>query len=314
MAFQTSNGDLELVKLDFAGQTLWSFDQPGRFGNPALSPNGRFVAFEFIDKADETLVWLHDLDRGARTQVSLRRFHADSAAWTADGEWVYFDANPSRKWLVYRNSVHGGGEPELVGDPTGVVPGGVVETAVDDCSADGRWLLAHSHLVDGSWDIYLLPLDTDLPFAEREWVSWANSPADEREGAFSPDSEWIAYMSNASGANEIYVSPLSGGATANRWQISTNGGSQPRWSPDGTQLYYLASNDVLHAVSIAIRGKSVEAGALVPLFEIPPPPLSYIRNAYDVLPDGTGFMVTRALERVAAGVTVRVGWRGATQP
>ena len=102
-----------------------------------------------------------------------------------------------------------------------------------------------------------------------------NTNFDERDGQFSPDGRWVAYQSNESGQQEIYVRPFAGpvaSGTAGKpaggqWQVSTAGGLDPRWRSDGKELYYIAPEGQLMAASIAASGTTLEPGAPVTLFE-----------------------------------------------
>ena len=85
---------------------------------------------------------------------------------------------------------------------------------------------------DTSWDLWVLPLD-----GNRKPVPYIRTEFSEAMGQFSPDDRWVVYTSDESGQNEIYVQPYP--ADGSKWQISTGGGLQPRWSADGKELFYL---------------------------------------------------------------------------
>jgi Tol biopolymer transport system component len=122
-------------------------------------------------------------------------------------------------------------------------------------SADGRLILADSRLSGrpgpgttgpGGWGVVLL----DLESGQRDPV--VDTPFDERDGQVSPDGRWIAYESNQSGRPEIFLQPFldEGGV----WQVSTGGGTQPRWSPDAGELSYLGEDGMLMVVRLDVRG------------------------------------------------------------
>ena len=118
-------------------------------------------------------------------------------------------------------------------------------------------------------------------------------PADEKAlvtvGApqVSPDGKWVAYVSNESGENEIYVRPFPG--PGGRWQISRGGGRAPVWSRDGSELYYVKRPRKLMAVSVDAEGESLRAGKPRELFELSGRPM----GNYDVAADGSFFMAIR---------------------
>jgi Tol biopolymer transport system component len=297
LAFQTGSPETELILVDGAGKPTRTVGAPERFGNPKISPDGKRIAFEIFSDSPERLVWVQDVDRGVRTPISFRGTMADSAAFSPDGESVYFDSNHGGKWEVYRKAVNGGGEPENLGAPPGE------DLAVLDVSRDGRWLLASSLAGELKYDLYLRALG-----ASREtWIPWSSGPFVEDRGAFSPDSRWVAYTSDAAGRMEVYLAPLEGGPKVRNWQISSGGGFEPRFSADGRTIHYRSPSSEWMAVDVDLSGESVRAGSPRVLFPIPVVELPYLRNLMDVLPDGSGFLTVRPVHDNRAAVRVRAG-------
>ena len=150
------------------------------------------------------------------------------------------------------------------------------------------------------------------------WVL-LKTPFDERYGTFSPDGRWMAYQSNESGREEIYVRAFAGpaapGASASQvggqWQVSTAGGIFPRWRRDGQELYYLAPNGTLMASPIAVTGVTLAPGAPVALF--PTRILgggvetAGLGRQYDVTRDGR-FLINTVLDEAAAPITLIQNW------
>jgi Tol biopolymer transport system component len=123
--------------------------------------------------------------------------------------------------------------------------------------------------------------------AKREYV--VNTAFDEFDARFSPDGQWLSYVSNESGKAEVYVQPFP--TTGSKWTISSNGGSDPRWRADGRELFYLAADGRLMAVAI---DTSNGFRALVPqaLFQTRIRPATNIYHmSVDVTPDGQRFMI-----------------------
>ena len=152
-------------------------------------------------------------------------------------------------------------------------------------------------------DLWVLPMEKGLkPFA------FLSTDANERPGQFSPDGRWVAYQSNQSGPYEIYVRPFPPGP-GGQWQISASGGTQPRWSPDGKELYYIAPDGRLMAVSLVVKGATLEPGEPVPLFQarIALRTTSNSRPQYDVAPDGR-FLVNAVLDSGASPITLLMNW------
>jgi Tol biopolymer transport system component len=297
VAFQTGSAENNLVMLDQAGRVTRTVGATDRYGNMAVSPDGKRVAFEIFTDTSEKLIWVEDLERGVRSPVSQRGKLADSPAWSADGETVYFDSSATGKWEAYRKAVTGGGAPENLGSPNEAK-----DVAVLDLSPDGRWLLI-SALNEGSrYDLYLRSLD-----GAGKWVPWAFGPANERAGAFSPDSHWIAYTSDDSGRVEVYVAPVEGGSAAHRWPISSGGGFEPRFSADGKMIYYRSAAFDWTAVEVRLDPRKVEAGTPKKLFPMPAIDLPYLRNLMALLPGGKGFMSIHPPSTKPMSIHVRTG-------
>jgi hypothetical protein len=153
----------------------------------------------------------------------------------------------------------------------------------------------------------------------RPSVFLKKTPFREIHGAFSPDGRWVAYQSNESGRNEIYVRPfvppgsagLAAGAAADQWPVSTTGGIMPAWRPDGKELYYLNPAGAMMAAAIAVTGATLEPGTPVVLF-----PTHIVGGGvdaqqgrqYDVASDGR-FLLNVPVEQTAApSLTVVLNW------
>jgi Tol biopolymer transport system component len=126
-----------------------------------------------------------------------------------------------------------------------------------DWSRDGRHLL-YTESSSTKGDLWVLNMDGD-----RKPVPFLQTPFDESQGQFSPDSRWIAYTSDESGQDDVYVRPFPSGA--GKWKISTTGGQFPRWRHDGRELFYLSPDRKLMVAA-------VKAGSgLQPVFEVATP-------------------------------------------
>ena len=149
------------------------------------------------------------------------------------------------------------------------------------------------------WSIWLQPLqDEAKPF------EWLGSGFNETSPRFSPDGRWIAYESDESGEAEIYAALTDGGGGKRR--ISPSGGKRPRWRRDGKELYFIAAGGVLTAIPVA-SGPALDVGAPVPLFRVEPD----IEN-YDVVPDGSRFLVSTPAQQVRESpIRVIVNWPAA---
>jgi Tol biopolymer transport system component len=135
---------------------------------------------------------------------------------------------------------------------------------------------------------------------------------EERDGQFSPDGKWIAYQSNESGRFEIYIQPFPG--PGGQYQITTDGGVQVRWAPNGKELFYIALDGRLMSVPIqfASNGQAVEAGAPLPLFatRVARGVQGDFSQQYVVSPDGRRFLINTVLEEATSPITVILNWKG----
>ncbi len=143
------------------------------------------------------------------------------------------------------------------------------------------------------------------------------TPFIERFGVFSPDGRWLAYQSNETGRNEIYVRPFvatlgdtSANQAAGQWQVSSAGGIMPTWRPDGKEIYYLSPTGMMMATPISLTGATPEPGAPVMLFN---PRIfgsgvdAQQGRQYDVAPDGR-FLINTVLDEAAAPITLILNW------
>jgi dipeptidyl aminopeptidase/acylaminoacyl peptidase len=130
--------------------------------------------------------------------------------------------------------------------------------------------------------VWALPLDGD-----RKPVAVVQTPFDQTTGMFSPDGRWLAYQSNESGRNEVYVMPFQG--PGGKWQVSTAGGTQPRWRRDGQELFYLNLADRLMVAAVTGDSSRFEVGAVQSLFLARP--RTGTRSSYDVSADGQRFLI-----------------------
>jgi eukaryotic-like serine/threonine-protein kinase len=156
-------------------------------------------------------------------------------------------------------------------------------------------------------DLWLLPMT-----GERKPVAFLQTQANESQAKFSPDGRWVAYVSDESGNPEVYVRsfPASDGG---KWQISTDGGYQPKWRQDGKELFFISGSRKLIAVNVK-TGASFEASGSKELFEMQIPGLITrsavsFSNDYAVSPDGQKFLVITPVEDTGSlPITVILHW------
>jgi Tol biopolymer transport system component len=212
--------------------------------------------------------------------------------WSPDGARVVFASTRKGALDLYQKPANGSGSEEiLLQSADAKLP--------NSWSPDGRFILYYSSLNNG--DLMVLPLTGD-----RKPFPFLNTPFSEQQGAFSPDGKWVAYQSDESGRDEIYVRPFPG--PGGQWQVSTGGGTSPRWRADGKELCYLAPDGKLMTVPVAVQGAALAPGTPETLFQtlIPSNPL---RPQYDVARDGRFLVNTEAEATSTEPIHLLQNWK-----
>ncbi len=189
---------------------------------PRLSPDGLEIAVHTVQS--RSAIWIHDIRRGVRRRVPFEGF-ANSPLWTPDGKRLVFrgarEGNPNLYWI-----------PRDVAAKAERLTTNALAQFPASWTPDGRVLLFLQ--CTSQCDIWALSVDGQ----DRKVWPVIQTPAHETYPQLSPDGEWLAYVSNQSGHNEVWVQPFPGPGEPS--QVSTEGGTTPRWSADGRSLYYLA--------------------------------------------------------------------------
>jgi eukaryotic-like serine/threonine-protein kinase len=216
----------------------------GDFLSLRLSPDDRYLALDTDSRAASDAV-VYDFRR--RAAVRLRG--GSTPMWTPDGRRVVFGIGADLRWLANRP----GESPELL-------LAGTDEAAFPHSfSPDGLLLAFYRIHRERARDIYVLPLQGDrLP------IPYLITAANERSPEFSPDGAWIAYTSDPTGADEVYLRPYPGPGEAT--QVSIGGGREPLWSHDGRTIYYRGGGHVM-SVSVSRQGREIRVGDPAPLFK-----------------------------------------------
>ena len=171
-----------------------------------------------------------------------------------------------------------------------------------DWSRDGRFLLYTASSNDpqaaSESDLWVLPMSGD-----RKPSPFLRTPFREFHAQFSPDVKWVAYASNESGRSEVYVEPVPG--PGGRWQISNEGGEQPRWVRNGAEIVYRSGTKMM-SVSVQVQ-RTFRAAKPILLFDH-----NFDRGGsvpgFDVSPDGQLFVMTRSEHPSPTEIRVVVGW------
>jgi Tol biopolymer transport system component len=230
-----------------------------------------------------------------RTRFTFDPAEENSLLWSPDGGTVVFTSQRKGFPDVYRKSSGGGNIEDVL----------LAERGAEyplSWSHDGRFLLYGSNGRGSSprnFDLWVLPL-----FGDRKPFPFMLTSFSEFVAAFSPDSRWVAYASDESGRNEVYVAPFPG--PGGKWQVSTAGGNWPRWRRDGREIFYMAPDNRLMVATVDGQGSGFQISAVRALFET----RARInqRAMYDVTPDGQRFLINTVVEQAVQPITLVVNW------
>jgi serine/threonine-protein kinase len=249
----------------------------GAFNSLAIAPDGRRLAVG-ADAGGGLNIWIKQLDRGPFTRLTFggqdrRPF------WSPDGRTVAFVRDSANSSAIYGRPADGSGEDRLLARIDRQIQEG-------EWSRDGRWIVVRTdNGTAGAGDIVAVPVN-----GPGNPVSVAASRFTELTPALSPDGRWLAYASDESGINEVYVRPFPD-AAAGRWQVSNGGGTEPRWSRDGREIFYLDGRTRLNAVRVHATPTFTAAGH-TSLFDASNTVVQLgFHQSYDVSPDDRTFVL-----------------------
>jgi serine/threonine-protein kinase len=239
-------------------------------------------------------IWIKQLDRGPFTRLTFggsdRR-----PIWSPDGQTVAFLRDSLNSTAVYARPADGSGQERLLAR---------IDRQVQEAtwSHDGQWIVVRTdNGARGAGDLVGVRVNGDT-----SQVPVVATGFTELHPALSPDGRWVAYTSNESGVNEVYVRPfLSPGG--GRWQISNGGGSQPLWSPNGRELFFLDGSAHLNAAQVRAAATFGVTG-VVRLFDAARFVLDPFHQSYDVTPDGASFIFNSPRQQVALTRAPKLVW------
>ena len=283
--------DARFAWVDRRGAIVKRFDVAGRFFDLSLSPSGSTLALNRRNKDTEDQdVWTMDLDRGVLSRLTSSPGNEWVTSWSPDGRTVAFTVDTD----LFRMPADGSGPPVRVRKNARL-------TWATDWSPDGRFLLGQELTKTMGWNVIAIALDdpeSSMPIATTGF--------DEQHQRLSANGKWLAYTSNESGRNEVYLQPFpSGGKT----RVSADGGAFPRWRRDGRELYYVARDASLIAVSIDTSQPAPRIGEPQALFTTSHPSRSAAGTDYVPSADGQRFLVTIPAESsTPPAIIVTVNW------
>jgi serine/threonine protein kinase/Tol biopolymer transport system component len=234
----------ELTWFDRTSKSIGVAGPSDEYGNPELSPDGKFVAFGRGSPSD---IWVLDIEKSLTSLLTSGPAADSNPKWSPDGKTIAFNSDREGTANLYTRAVG------IVADDQLLFKDDVAKT-LTDWSRDGKYL---AYIADG--DVWALPASDESNKGEPIRVT--ETPFIEFQAKISPDSRWIAYGSTETGRAEVYIQSFP--QPDFRRQVSTDGGIQPRWSWDGRELYYftIGAQFIVRSVPIKSLGNSLEVGA-----------------------------------------------------
>jgi dipeptidyl aminopeptidase/acylaminoacyl peptidase len=271
----------------------------GRLQGPVISPEGKTVAVTRGEpRTGITNLWLHDLARGTASRFTFG-IQDNNPVWSPDGNHLAFSSMRDGVGMLYQKAISGVAQDEAL-DKTHVA-------RPEDWSRDGRYIVEAVNDPKTKFDnIWVLPL-----FGDRKPFPYLHADFNEHFARLSPNGQWLAYQSDETKRDEVYVQtfPAPGG----KLQISTSGGFHPVWSRDGKELFFIAGDGKMMAVAAASDGGKFRAGLPKPLFDAPKTLFSSPRTAtplhyFDVSKDGHFLIPVAGGDFAGVPMTVVINW------
>jgi eukaryotic-like serine/threonine-protein kinase len=268
------------------GYTLMWVDRKGKaeplaapaniYSFPKISPDGTRVALS-VETGGNQDIWIWDIARKILTRLTFNKGIDRSPIWTLDGKRIAFVSyREGASSSVYWRAADGTGDDEKLGS----VSGG--RTVLSSWSADGKAMVFEDYREATQLaSIGMLSIEGD-----RKWKPLLQDEYTQANPQISPDGRWMAYFSMESGKAEIYVRPFPK-VNSGKWQVSFGGGQEPRWSPDGRELFY-RNGDAMMAVAVE-TAPTFKAGLPKELFR--GNYSSYYGHSWDIRPDGKKFLM-----------------------
>jgi serine/threonine-protein kinase len=268
---------------------------PHTYSAVRVSPDGERVALNARDEEND--IWVWHLRGQTLTRVTFDPAADENPVWAPDGRRIAFASNRENGLLnLYWRNADGTGEDERLTNTTqGQRP--------TSFSPDGRWLLYNENEVATMVDVRRME-----PAAPRPSETVVQTPFIDLNAEVSPDGRWVAYESRESGVYQIFVRPFPD-AGAGRWQVTTQGGTEPAWSRDGRELFFVGVDGRLSVVPVS-TANGFAAGPPRTLLQQP-----YLfgltqGRIYDVAPDGKRFLMIKSGDTLNAGpqIVVVLNW------
>lgn len=289
----------QLTWVDRKGQVLRKIEPPGFYANPNLSPDGKQIAVERTDPGGNNRdVFVLDVERDVLSRFTFDEGSDSHPVWSPDGGWIAFASDRSGVSNIYRKRANGAGTDELVLETEPIVP--------IDWSPDGQSIVYQQQAAPVGLGILTL---TGTPSARL--ISPERAQVLDSWGQVSPDGRWLAYASSEAGPYQVFVQSFPV-PDRGKWQVSGNGGTYPRWSRNGRELFFQTGRTLM---SVTTTGTTtLDLGAAEDLFEpsilFGGQPGAGREQQYAVAPDGQRFLINVATGQGSISpITVVLNWQ-----
>jgi Tol biopolymer transport system component/predicted Ser/Thr protein kinase len=289
LGFGAAGGVLRMLWMDRAGKVTGDAGRASSFSSPRLSPDGRRIVLN-REEGGGSDIWIQDLERGVDRRLTFSPEMEFFPMWSADGRRIVYSGGLTSEIMM--KDASGAGEAERLG-------GSDVTGMISDWSRDGRFVAYTAIDKEGRRDVFALPV------AGGRRIEVAVGPLDARNGRFSPDGRWIAYMSEETGRFEVFVQPFPPNGA--KWQVTQEGAQYPQWSNDGRELFYVSEAGRVVTVRVEVQGGSFSAARAQPLFSIGRSAGLGI-NPIDVAPDGRFLVLTPELRDQPESLSLLINW------
>jgi Tol biopolymer transport system component len=283
----------ELAWFDRRGSRLGTVAPAAYYERARISPDGRRIALHIDEPPSQGDIHILDLVRNVTTRLTLDPDDDALPVWSPDGQAIVYGSRGKQAngHDLYLKPTSGAGEERLLLASEGF-------QFPDDWSRDGRFLLYQDQNPTSGSDIWVLPMQGE----EKPYPLLATA-SDEVRGRFAPSGRFVAFHSEETGRDEVFVMPFTGGGR--RWQVSDAGGLFPAWRADGRELYYLGLDSRVMVVDVAESGPSLDLGKPRPLFHVPPPGYP----VFEAAPDGQRFLVFEPTQEIPVPLVLVTNWR-----
>ena len=246
-----------------------------------------------VGVADKGDLWVYDLKRGTASRLTFNPDDDINPVWSEDGSRIFFTSTRGGQRNLYEKSVNGLGKTKLL------FASKQQSKSLEDLSPNGRYAVYNTTYLPAQ--LWLLPL-----FGEKTPSAFIHGKVLARQARFSPHGKYIAYSSDETGSDEVYVQTFP--QQTGKWQVSSSGGIEPMWRRDGNELFYLKPDDTVMAVDVKTGSGGFQAGVAKKLFKV-----RLIteggRNRYVASPDGQRFLMLEPVGKAQPSpITVVVNW------